>query len=100
MFRRVYWVTESVQNNGSSEVSGVYTSIPNLIRHGMRHAPGSRLRLTLTALDSDHAPFGSWIEPHFDGLNECLESFVRTEEFSREQCAQLLYALKDQRIAA
>lgn len=100
MFRRVYWVTESLHSDGSSEICGVYTSIPNLVRHGMRRAPGSRLRLTLSALDSDHAPFGSWVEPHFDGLNECLESFVRTEEFSREQCAQLLYALDGQPLAA
>jgi hypothetical protein len=95
MFRRLYWVTEHVYPTGSSKVIGVYTSIPDLIRHGLQvPSAGGRLRLTLTKLDSSQEPLGCWCEPRFEGLDERLEEFVRTEEFSRDHCNSLVEALK------
>jgi len=84
--------------DGSSHVKGVYTSIPNLLQKGLNvpiadHAEGARLRLTLMKLDCDSEPFGTWTEPDFDGLAQCLEGFVRTDEFSKDQCQALMAAL-------
>ena len=93
MFRRVYWVTEYVYSDGHSDVHGVYTSIPNLIRQGLNRPDGARLRLTLTKLDCEQDPFGTWLEPNFDGLADRLDEFVRTDEFSRDQCQALLSTL-------
>ena len=95
MFRKLYWVTEHVYSNGESKVLGVYTSIPDLIRHGLAWPDGKgRLRLTLTKLDSDKDPFGTWCEPHFDGIADRLSEFVKTDEFSAEHCQMLLDALE------
>jgi hypothetical protein len=94
MFRRLYWVTEHVDPTGASKVIGVYTSIPDLIRHGLQAPPASgKLRLTLTKLDSNQEPLGCWCEPRFDGLQERLEEFVCTEEFSKDHCSSLVDAL-------
>jgi len=93
MFRRIYWVSEWIHSDGHSEVHGVYTSIPNLVRQGLGHPNDARLRLTLTKLDSDHGPFGVWEEPNFDGLSEKLNEFVRTEEISKDQCQMLIDTL-------
>jgi hypothetical protein len=101
MFRKLYWVTEHVYSNGESKVLGVYTSIPDLIRHGLPRAPrGGQLRLTLTKLDSSQEPMGCWTEPHFDGIEEKLEEFIRTEEFSKDHCNALCQALKAEQVRA
>lgn len=100
MFRRIYWVTEYVHEDGRSDVHGVYTSIPNLIRQGLDRPEGMRLRLTLTKLDCEQGPFGSWLEPNFEGLQERLDEFVRTEEFSKDHCQALLDALHPKAQAA
>jgi len=95
MFRRLYWVTEQVDSLGNSRILGVYTSIPELIRHGLNGDEiKGRLRLTLTKLDSDKGLFGTWSEPQFHGLAERLNDFVQTDEFSPEHCQMLLEALK------
>ena len=94
MFRRLYWVTEHVDPTGASKIIGVYTSIPDLIRHGLQMPQGQgRLRLTLTKLDSSQEPLGCWLEPRFEGLQERLEEFVVTEEFSKDHCSSLVSAL-------
>lgn len=94
MFRKLYWVTEQVDTAGRSRVTGVYTSIPDLIRKGL-HTQGrtSALRLTLAKLDSEQEPLGSWTSPRYEGLDRCLDEFVLTDEFSKEQCNALLDAL-------
>lgn len=94
MFRKLYWVTEQVDPSGSSRVTGVYTSIPDLIRHGLTWQDrGASLRLTLTKLDSEKEPLGCWSTPEFTGLEQTLEEFVRTDEFSADQCSSLVQAL-------
>jgi hypothetical protein len=89
MFRKLYWVTEVVRNDGSSHVGGVYTSIPDLIHHGLKGDMAST-RLTLTKLDSEDAPFGVWQGPAFEGMDSKIEEFVRTDEFTKEQCVALM----------
>ncbi len=97
MFRKLYWVAEHLDSKGHSSVIGVYTSIPDLVRHGIRWAPGhgpEQLRLTLTKLDSDMPPLGVWRSPHFESIDHDLEPYVRTEEFSAEHCSLLAESLR------
>ena len=98
MFRKLYWVTEQVDPLGTSCIAGVYTSIPDLLKNGLYDLPlGCRLRLTLTKLDTDQPPFGTWTEPEFTSLPALLSRLVVTEEFSPEHCHMLLDAL-DKRV--
>lgn len=91
MFRKLYWVTEEVANDGTSQVRGVYTSIPDLIRHGLQWSESDRtgFRLTLVKLDCEREPLGRWESPSFEGLEERLQDFVKTDEFSEEHCKTL-----------
>ena len=94
MFRKLYWVTERVENDGKSRVTGVYTSIPDLIRHGLpMNGHAGSLRLTLTKLDCSCEPLGCWGERDFDRLSSDLQQFVRTDEFSEDQCQALVDVL-------
>jgi hypothetical protein len=97
MFRRLYWVTELIDSDDRSKVVGVYTSIPDLIRHGLeplRTKSDSCIRLTLTKLDCSKGPLATWCSPSFEGLADGLQEFVETEEFSEEQCRSLVEKLK------
>lgn len=89
MFRKLYWVAEKVTSDGNSHVHGVYTSIPNLVRHCLQVCELRELRISLTKLDCEEAPFGTWQGPAFSGLLEAISPFVATEEFSRDH-AQIL----------
>jgi len=94
MFRKLYWVTERVEGNGESRVVGVFTSIPDLIRHGLSTFESTHgLRLTLIKLDSSKEPLGTWQGPSFEGLDAALQEYVRTDEFSAEQCQFLIERL-------
>lgn len=96
MFRRLYWVAEQVDKDGSSHVTGVYTSIQDLVHKGLQWCGGGSgcsYRLTLLKPDSFNIPFGSWESPKFDGLQEELEQFVSTGEYSREEVLLLENAL-------
>ncbi len=93
MFRKLYWVTEKVEQDGSSRIGGVYTSIPDLIHHGLT-GDISHTRLTLTKLDAEGDPFGCWAGPAFDGIEGRLDEFVRTDEFTKDQCCALVQALR------
>lgn len=101
MFRRLYWVTEFVGNDGQSRVTGVYTSIPDLVHRGLTRKDIVGLRLTLTKLDSDREPFGYWSSPAFEGLEQACQQFVETEEFSVDEVKSLVSALDSlSRVAA
>lgn len=97
-FRRLYWVTENVAEDGSSEVAGVYTSIPDLIEDGVRWCEGTKkqkaFRVSLVKLDSTKMPLGTWISPDYQGLSSDLEEYVKTQEFTSSECESLLDALK------
>lgn len=102
MFRKLYWVTEQVDRAGTSRVSGVYTSIPELIRNGLSEQDrDSRLRLNLCKLDSESGQFGIWCEPDFDEVRAGIEPFVATDEISPDHCEMLVQALgRRRRVAA
>lgn len=100
MFRRLYWVSEQVFQDGTSELNGVYTSIPDLIRNGLRFPNQGELRLSLTKLDSESGVLGVWNSPGFDQLEEEMEPFIKTEEFSKEQVNTLIATLQKLTIAA
>ena len=97
MFRKLYWVSESVAADLTSSVLGVYTSIPDLIDRGLRPRHGESLRLTLTKLDSHKEPFGAWSDSRPDDLVGGLQPFVETEEFTAESVLSLVAALKERR---
>ncbi|MCW5943138.1 MAG: hypothetical protein KIS66_12965 [Fimbriimonadaceae bacterium] len=96
-FRKLYWVTEQLGTNGHSEVTGVYTSIPDLIDHGLRwigeQAQREGLRLSLVQLDSPNRPLGCWRSPDFAGLREDLRPYQTNDEISAEHCEALIEAL-------
>jgi len=89
MFRKLYWVAEKVSVKGKSEVLGVYTSIPNLIRHCLEVVDTHTLRISLTKLDSEESLLGTWHGPEFVGLLESVSPFVATDEFSPDQVQAL-----------
>jgi hypothetical protein len=97
MFRKLYWVTEQVKPDGSSRVTGVFTSIPNLVKEGLACNELGCLRLTLTKLDSENGPIGSWSAPNFGGIKETLADCVRSDDFSADQCESLVAALTDEK---
>ena len=97
MFRRLYWVTEELGKGEASNVTGVYTSIPDLIRYGLRWTGESAdgFRLTLVKLDCQKEPLGSFQTPGFEGLETRLQDFIRTEEFTPDETQSLVEALKE-----
>jgi hypothetical protein len=98
MFRKLYWVTERVDRTGEGRVLGVFTSIPNLIRHGLECEIDLRhLRLTLTKLDCGDGPIASWFGPTFACLERDLAQFVATDDFSSDQCMALVDLIEAKR---
>ena len=100
MFRKLYWVSEQVYNDGTSTVNGVYTSIPDLVRYGLRFPDQGQLRLTLTKLDSNQQPLGCWLSPNFDGLETAMGPYLKTEEFTNEHVKLLIKSLVGSTVAA
>lgn len=97
-FRRLYWVTEQLGDDGSSEVAGVFTSIPDLVEEGLHWCDEttrqSGFRLTLVKLDSKKKPLGSWTSPDFQSISTDLEEYIKTQEFGTQECESLVDALK------
>ena len=100
MFRRLYWVSEQVFHDGTSSVNGVYTSIPDLVRHGLQFPDSGQLRLTLTKLDSTEKPLGCWLSPDFNGLESAMAPYLKTEEFTVDQVKLLVNSLVGTNVAA
>lgn len=98
VFRKLYWVTEQGDGKGNWSVSGVYTSVTDLIDHGLRwvgSSPGSAFRITLVKLDSSKEPLGAWVSPEFSGLESGLEAYVKTGEFTEEDRVALRRSLDE-----
>lgn len=97
-FRRIYWVTEQLAENNVSCVTGVYTSIPDLLQEGLRWAEGcdhkAGIRLSLVKLDDFNMPLGTWSSPDFKGLSSDLQPYVKTEEFNGMDVETLEQELK------
>lgn len=91
MFRRIYWVVENLNGDGTSNVLGVFTSIPDLMEKGL--VGQSNVRLTLTRLDAGNGVLGVWTAPHFEGMRESLTEYIETGEFQIEHCDQLAHHL-------
>ncbi|MDI9636580.1 hypothetical protein QPK87_01540 [Kamptonema cortianum] len=92
-FRKLYWVTEQVEESGNSSVRGVYTSIYDLTSKGLRwdeDAGTTGFRVTLAKLDSNCAPLGSWSAPSFSTMLEDLQPYVASGEFDAMSCEQLV----------
>lgn len=85
-FRRIYWVTEQLADNNVSCVTGVYTSIQDLIHVGLRWVEDcefkSGFRISLVKLDDGHMPLGTWQSPSFKGIADDLQEYVQTQEFN------------------
>ncbi|MDQ2985790.1 MAG: hypothetical protein M3R13_03590 [Armatimonadota bacterium] len=97
-FRRIYWVTEQLDEQGQSDVTGVFTSIPDLIETGLGVRAVSDktagFRITLCELDCKDEPILRAESPTFEGLEETLGPIVQTGEVSREEYASLADALR------
>jgi predicted transcriptional regulator len=97
-FRKLYWVTEQLDENNGSQVAGVFTSIQDLVEKGLlfiddidkRHG----FRLTLVKLDSRKKPLGSWVSPDYPGIEDDLAEYVKTQEFGVNEIEELVEALK------
>lgn len=98
-FRKLYWVTEQVGEDGLSEVIGVFTSIYDLQSKGVRWDEGSDkrggLRVSLVKLDAACKPFGTWQSPGFDGMREELQQFIDTREFDAPAVDDLVRHLQE-----
>lgn len=94
MFRKLYWVTEGVDAEGSSHILGVYTSIPTLIRNGfVADIDLSRTRLSLTRLDCEDGILASWIGDRYKRLGNDLQQFVDSDDFTADQAEALCHAV-------
>lgn len=91
MFRRLYWIVEEFDDAGATHVSGVYTSIQDLIHRGLK--PGAKLRLTIHKPDTYNAPLGQWTNGSFAQIGDDLNAFVQTHEYSVEEVKTLADAV-------
>jgi len=91
MFRRLYWIVEEFDDAGATHVSGVYTSIPDLIHRGLK--TGARIRLTIHKPDTYHAPLGQWTNGTLAQIGDDLNQFVQTHEYSVEEVKSLAEAV-------
>lgn len=96
-FRKIYWVTEQLDGAGVGRLSGVYTSVADLIARGLamkEGVPGSEgFRLSLVQLDSTRPPLGTWTSPGFDGIAQGLQEYVGTGELTGTEIENLQQAL-------
>ncbi len=97
-FRRIYWVSEQYNEQGLSEVTGVYTSVHDLIEIGLgvtdRSSYKSGFRITLCALDSTGPALISMSSADFSNCEEKIAPFVQTGEITEEEAARLKQALR------
>lgn len=94
MFRRIYWVVEEFKGNESS-VAGVFTSIIDLreFLSTERMNSVSKTRLNLMKLDAPDGTLGKWESPEFSNMRSDLDAFVKTGEFTIDQCDDLVDTL-------
>jgi hypothetical protein len=96
-FRRIYWVTEQLGAGDKSVVTGVYTSVHDLLEHGLAMRDfvefKDGIRLTLVELDSAGKPILSASSPDFAEMQEGLKPLAQSGELTAEECARLVAAL-------
>jgi hypothetical protein len=85
-----------VGGDSKSRVTGVYTSIPDLVHKGLRWSDeinGHGLKLTLVKPDTFDKPLGCWNGPEFPGMIDDLRAFIESHEISEEECNTLSSSL-------
>lgn len=99
-FRRIYWVTEQLDESGCGQVTGVYTSIPDLVEYGLSmkaHCEKQAgLRLTLCELDTTQPPLVQLTSTDFGNIEALLDPFVKDGEITHEDLVMLSEALQQQ----
>lgn len=95
MFRRLYWTTEQSDASGAWRVTGVYTSISDLVDSGLRWIGdgGRGFRVSLVKLDCSADVLGSWTSPRFEGFEKAFVSYIQTGEFSEDDRSTLRGAM-------
>lgn len=97
-FRRIYWVTEQFDEDGRSQVTGVFTSVHDLIQHGIgiRDICDKRagFRVSLVELDSPKMPLCVFASPEFGNVPEALRQFVESGELSADEVSWISEALR------
>jgi hypothetical protein len=97
-FRRIYWVTEQLDESGASEVTGIFTSVHDLIDKGIGVrdlcAKRSGFRVSLVELDSAGMPLATFSSPFADARDR-LQAYVESGEISEDEAVRLSEALKN-----
>ncbi len=97
-FRKIYWVTEQLDESGLSEVAGVYTSIQDLTSRGFNWKDGieksAGFRLSLVQLDSSKKPLGTWSSPDFGSIESDLEPYIASDEMNAQDVEGLVKDLR------
>jgi hypothetical protein len=97
-FRKVYWVTEQVDADGRSAVAGVFTSVNDLMDHGLTGLEGcdkvAGFRITLAELDQV-GPLGTWTSPDYTGFEEALQEYIATSEVALHEAEAIIKTLKE-----
>lgn len=96
-FRKLYWVTESLCEEGSS-VNGVYTSFVDLMGKGLANGP-CPIRLSLFTLDTPGHGLGTWDANNAAQIVTDLQPFVESGEFTVEDCRNLQEAFTNTALA-
>lgn len=98
-FRILHWVTESLAADGTSQVTAIFTSIPDLIDSGLTQElpDGHRLRVSLVKLDCVKGPLGVWTGPKFEGMEPMLEHLQSTQELTPMEFKLLQAAIEQSR---
>ncbi|MEQ1822488.1 MAG: hypothetical protein ABL949_08260 [Fimbriimonadaceae bacterium] len=96
MFRRLYWIAEQLNADGSSRVTGIYTSIQDLCHNGLQWSSNCNtkiIRLTLMKPDVFDQPLGSWVSPGFGEIATDIQAFVESNEYTEEEVKMLLSSI-------
>lgn len=98
-FRRLYWIAEELGTDGKSTVTGVYTSIADLVHKGLKWRNGAgdkgNFRLTLVKPDTFDSPLGRWDASNLDGIEQSIAPFMATNEISIEESKMLSEGLSE-----
>ena len=92
MFRRLYWIVEQVNATGTSQVTGIYTSIQDLLNTGLQWAEGMdhRIRLSLWKPDCFGTPLGVWNPDSLGNLSDDLQAYIATNEYTPSEVMDLV----------
>jgi hypothetical protein len=96
MFRRLYWIAEQLNADGTSRITGIYTSIQDLCHHGLcwsENCNSKVIRLTLMKPDVFDQPLGCWISPTFGDIATDMRVYVESNEYTEEEIKMLMSSI-------